>query len=478
MKQMILYKAEIEAGLSDKILSNNSVNFCSKAELTNTFPISNKTLAHLSKASIKDGDLHYLKSILCTTGWNKNDEVFLPLETWVSRNTAEDKPLNYEHDCGNIVGHITDGQPVDFDFKPINQSLSAEEIPSDFHILTGSVLYKFWDKPELQERMDKILAEIPKDLWFVSLEAIFSSFDYAMKSDSGEQKIISRNEKTAFLTKHLRAYGGTGKYDGYRIGRILRNFTFCGKGLVRNPANPNSIIIKEEVEKFVANSENYLIANVEDSKTQVYLNSNNVIKSENVQTLTKLSEIEVEKTELDKKIAELETENKKLKAELQETNVKELQSKVAKLEADKAKADELLTKASDALKLSQTELAKVQNSVLELTKVKDSVESELKTIKAEKKEIERLGEVKTKLKCDEEKAKAFVAKFVNLDDATFNSAIEAVLSVKPETKVETVKVDATVLEKAEVKVEPAMNTQACDTNKKVAADIANYLKKN
>src|SRR5690606_32975140 len=41
---------------------------------------------------------------------------------------------------------------------------------------------------------------------------------------------------------HLRAYGGNGVYEGYRLGRLLRNITFSGKGLVDVPANKRSHI--------------------------------------------------------------------------------------------------------------------------------------------------------------------------------------------------------------------------------------------
>ena len=42
-------------------------------------------------------------------------------------------------------------------------------------------------------------------------------------------KIVPRSEQTSFLTKYLRSYGGSGEYDGARIYRVLRDFTFSGK---------------------------------------------------------------------------------------------------------------------------------------------------------------------------------------------------------------------------------------------------------
>ncbi|QEL19556.1 hypothetical protein [Limnoglobus roseus] len=93
--------------------------------------------------------------------------------------------------------------------------------------------------------MDTILAEIAKGEWFVSMECLFAGFDYSMRARDGTTRVVARNEQTAFLTKHLRAYGGTGEYQGAKVGRLLRNIVFSGKGLVRKPANPESVILTD-----------------------------------------------------------------------------------------------------------------------------------------------------------------------------------------------------------------------------------------
>ena len=40
------------------------------------------------------------------------------------------------------------------------------------------------------------------------------------------------------------------------IGRLLRNITFCGKGYVKKPANPDSIIFSETTDFSKASLEN------------------------------------------------------------------------------------------------------------------------------------------------------------------------------------------------------------------------------
>ena len=75
------------------------------------------------------------------------------------------------------------------------------------------------------------------------MECFFKGFDYGLfNSETGEYKVLARNEETAFLTKYLRAYGGDGKHQNYKLGRVLRNITFSGKGFVDKPANPDSVI--------------------------------------------------------------------------------------------------------------------------------------------------------------------------------------------------------------------------------------------
>ena len=78
------------------------------------------------------------------------------------------------------------------------------------------------------------------------MECLFNDFDYAAVSPEGQQVVIAREEASAFLTKHLRAYGGNGEYEGYKLGRVLKNISFSGKGLVSNPANPRSVILESD----------------------------------------------------------------------------------------------------------------------------------------------------------------------------------------------------------------------------------------
>lgn len=196
-------------------------------------------------------DLLYMRSVLVSTGQNKNDDVFLPSEMWAARSSPSLKPVNWEHRSGKeiidtstdpnvviegnqIIGCIFDCFVADKDGNKIDKTQSSEnEIPENFDIIIDSVVYKYL-YPKVSA---KVVDGANKDELFVSMECWFNNYDYLVGS-----KIVARNEETAFLDRHLRAGGGDGVFAGHKVGRILRNIIFGGVGVVHKPANAGSII--------------------------------------------------------------------------------------------------------------------------------------------------------------------------------------------------------------------------------------------
>lgn len=238
-----IYKAEVQDGLSSKIKSTASVACYSKP----TF-VQPRVNSHLNKVfaeNLYQPDLYYMQAILVSTVWNLNDDVFVPEEVWAARKSPEDKPLNIMHAALDIIGHQTANKAVDDDYNVIPDDTPVDMLPNKFHILINSVIYTQLDDAKKQKEINKLIAEIEQSKWFVSMEAYFNDFDFALRSEN-EYKIIKRNSATAFLTKYLRSYGGPGVYEDserYQIGRVLRNIYFSGAGIVEVPANPESVIL-------------------------------------------------------------------------------------------------------------------------------------------------------------------------------------------------------------------------------------------
>ena len=413
-----IYKAEIDDGLRD-VLSDNSIACYATIQTSeSTLPISElEDLAKLeleklgiAVAENKDQfDLFYLNTILVSTGWNKNDDVFDPTELWEARNTSEDKPFNFMHDESDIIGHITANQVVDFTGRVVPEDV--EVIPEKFEILTSAVIYKEWSDPEKRSRIQKLITEIEAgEKWAVSMECLFPSFDYAMQGSDGSTKVVKRDETSAFLTKHLRAYGGTGKYDDFKIGRLLRKLSFSGKGLVSNPANSRSVIINQKNLDF------------KFSEAQTYSISS--LKEQDTMTPT-----EKQFDELQKELAEAKSANKELEAKVLAEQKAEYESKIQTLADQVTDSQQALTDSEAKAAEAAASIQDLQNSISDLEATLASKDEEMKKKMEELKDMKKKeAMMKRKAEIAEigyegEEAEAFMAEFADVEDDTFNKVV-------------------------------------------------------
>ena len=198
---MKIYKEE--KAIED-LIKNTTIAYCSeiyKDDETKLSTIKAKcenveNLEWIASGSVKDEDLYFHKSILVSTNWNKNDDVFLPAEVWAARHTPEDKPNNINHDDSIIVGHIVDNIAIDLDGKIIADDTKVEDLPDSFHILTSEVIYKIFENEECQARANALIEAIEKGEKFVSMECRFNHFDYAIYNANGSWSILERNDST------------------------------------------------------------------------------------------------------------------------------------------------------------------------------------------------------------------------------------------------------------------------------------------
>jgi hypothetical protein len=89
---MNIYEFETKAGLAEKLESDNVVAYCTAAKSNHDKNIESKSDEGTALAqNDNQRDLYYIDSILVSTGWNLNDDVFNNAQVWVARATPEDK---------------------------------------------------------------------------------------------------------------------------------------------------------------------------------------------------------------------------------------------------------------------------------------------------------------------------------------------------------------------------------------------------
>lgn len=459
---MEIFQAERKAGL-ESLLS------CAKAVIQYETPLDSrdleaKTIASLihnnkTLANYNDSDLYSLNSLMVSVGWNKNEDVFLRDRVWAARNTPEDKPLNIQHQELDIIGHIIGNYVIDNDGKTIPNDLTVEELPTDFHIIASSVIYRHWTDKTRAKEVGDMIAQIQEDLenkdktkaqWFVSMECSFTGFDYAVIDESGKQYIVPRNEESAFLTARLKAYGGDGKYGQYRVGRAMKNIAFSALGLVKKPANPASVIFDG------------VLSFREESSSQVNEIMETVMANDNSNELLneykdKIAKLEASLTANTSKIDTLENEKK------------EISNKVSQLESD--------------LSIANSKVSTLENEKTELTKtladtnvkLNENIQA-LETIKAAEVKAKRVASFVEK-GMSKEDAEKQVEKFVGLNDETFE-ALAALVNVtktepaKPEavpTPEQAASAAASVIDTAVEIVKPALQVSDTDNAEKEQA---------
>ena len=458
MKTIPIFKAEASVeGLADKIRSNCSVAYEMPLEIVSSLSDSaGDVLKSIAAENDEDG-LFFVKSVLVTTDWNRNDDVFIKEETWPARHSARKKPTNVEHNEDEIIGHILDTWTIDRDGKHIPDDAVLDDIPDVFHVCTASVIYTIWEKPENQERADTLVAAIKNGEKYVSMECLFSNFDYAAIGPDKKKFVISRNEESAFLTKHLRCYGGSGEYRGHRIGRVLKNITFSGKGYVSKPANPNSVIFnKSPVFDSVVGpislttvSNNLLLSN-----NGVLLNEQHVAAhlSSNQETSNMSSELELLQTQLTEAKEQLDEATRartEVEQRLADVNVAQYEAKIEELQkevAAQAAANADLVSKSEELQSTINDLSSVSE---EITKSRDELSAELERVQIEKLQASRVATL-VDGGISKKEAETKVSTFANLDDDQFAALAEELIKAAQaptlETETETASEDTGIAE--------------------------------
>ncbi len=420
-----IYQKEIQDGLSSYFEKPLSATYTLALSTSATTKV--KSINNIVGKLKEDDFLYEYPSILVTAGiWNDNYQVFDKDEVWKARYTPLNKPANINHEPDKVVAHtskvfaITDETearliPDTVDGKP------NEDIPNKYHLLTVDNFYKYNSKPyqnrnpEYSTKIQDLYEKVQAGNLAVSMECIFEDFDYAIMYADGTQKIIQRNDETSFLSKKLRSFGGTGEYEGKKIGILMRNLMFTGKGITDNPANKESVIFPKECLLFA--TQNYVkaedIFNIE--KQSAYILNDNGEQTMNDELKAKVSELEAA---LKAKTEELAEANK-LKSEL-DTLKTELAAVTEKL----TKAEQANKETQESLKTSNTSLTELNTKLESTSKDLESANKEVVSLKAEKLKTERVEKIKETLSLTKEESEANHAVVANLNDEAFGNWLE------------------------------------------------------
>jgi hypothetical protein len=379
-------------------------------------------------------DLALIVAILVSTGWNLNDDVFTPEEVWKARFSPLHKPMNDNHQADKILGHIVQSRVLDKSGNAINEKEYADQPPAEFDIEVAGVLYRAF--PELSQRIDEIIALAKSGAMFVSMEAWFPDFGYGMIDPvTGNTKLIDRNERTAFLTKHLRIYGGSGEYQGYKIGRVLKDIIFGAQGFTNEPANPDSVI-KVAANK-VAASNVFVTAELSElSEGGV----EDVDEKQMKELQAKLDEAQASLEAKDQEIAKLQEAVAEVEAKNFDGQITILTEKVNELTAS-------VTEASQKVEALEVEKAELQKQLDEVTERADKSEAEIAEIRkteAARERLAKLAEVKTI-----ENEETALADLRNMSDETFAAVLKYAGELKAEEETKPVDKESEGAEQAE-----------------------------
>lgn len=353
-------------------------------------------------------DLALVVAILVSTGWNRNDDIFTPEEVWRAKSSPLHKPMNDNHDAEKILGHIVQSRAIDKSGKEIELS-EGDEIPTEFDIEVAGVLYRQF--PELHDRINEIITKAHAGEIFVSMEAWFPDFGYGfIDTATGETKLIERTESTAFLTKHLRVYGGCGEYQGYKVGRVLKDIIFGAQGFVDKPANPESVIKVAANE--MAASRDFAMAELSEL---VEGGVDDVDEKEKKELQAKLEEAQANLRDKQSEVVEL------VKA-AEELAAKDCDGQIATLTENVETLTASVTEVSAKVTAVEAEKVELQKQLDKATSRADKVEAELGVIRKTETARERMLKLTEVKKVEDEKAT--LAELVDMTDETFELVLK------------------------------------------------------
>lgn len=191
----------------------------------------------------KTPDVLFFSGCFVSSGENLNHAYFMPSELVKAYASIVNKPLDIEHAEDEIVGHIYSSAFVDGGGKvlDINELSNMDDSVLDdmsIDVLIGGIVYK--------SRFPELAEEVKKGKWKLSMETYFQNYDVKVGD-----LILSKKEAEVMGLASLEALGKAAKIvkknvtvASGKVVRVLRDLMFSGCGLVKQPANPRSLIFE------------------------------------------------------------------------------------------------------------------------------------------------------------------------------------------------------------------------------------------
>ncbi len=201
------------------------------------------SIIDLPKADDRQPDLQYFSAIFVSNGTNLNNAHFMSSELLSAAKSIPMKAVDVEHNESDIIGHILDYAFIDMD----NKKLSTAELGSmdkatldstDVHIVISGVLYK--------SRFPKIAKEMADGEWKVSMEAYYQDYDLKIGNlilDKKEATMLGY-DSSSLTGKMVRVVKKGVVLASGSLTHVLRGILFSGVGIVKNPANPPSVVLE------------------------------------------------------------------------------------------------------------------------------------------------------------------------------------------------------------------------------------------
>jgi hypothetical protein len=232
-------------------------------------------------------DLQYFSAIFVSSGENLNHAYFLGSELVAAEGTIVNKALDVEHSEEDIIGHIYERVYIDKENNILDTAeLASREVAGmdnvDMHIAIAGIIYK--------NRFPNVAKEVADNKFKVSMECYYHNYDVKIGSlilDRKEAEAIGLATSDDSTLGRLAKVIKEGKeIASGTIARVLRGICFSGCGIVKNPANPPSVILETAAEKkdIITDSNSIIILNYNK------IEQDNNVTSEYVETSLKKDE--------------------------------------------------------------------------------------------------------------------------------------------------------------------------------------------